>query len=376
MSESVPSRATRWRGVLLIAAFAALVLLLYLLRDIATPFFLAFALAYLLNPAANRLEGFFARLLPSRGLFAKVHPRSLAVAVLAFVALLVFLAVVLFVIPALYNQLAEAVAKLPDYLNSLRTRLDPMIERLNMRFPQESAEVRTRFQELVRTHVLDVGKRVSDLLGATFVSAFTLLLAMLHLLIVPVFGIFLLFDMNHIKDGAIDWVPPRHRDYVATRLEQVDTVLGAFVRGLVTVCAIMGTIYAVGFTIIGVPMGLLVGVAVGFFNVVPFMSYALGMPLALLLSWLDDQNPQRLLAIFAICSVGQFVEANWITPKVVGDKLGVHAVIILISVLIGGSLFGVLGMLLALPATAALSVFWPDIEAAYRRSRFYRGASD
>ncbi len=376
MSESVRSRASRWRGALLIAAFAALVLLLYLLRDIATPFFLAFALAYLLNPAANRLEGLFARLLPSRGLFAKVHPRSLAVAVLAFVALLVFLAVVLFVIPALYNQLAEAVAKLPDYLNSLRTRLDPMIERLNMRFPQESAEVRTRFQELVRTHVLDVGKRVSDLLGATFVSAFTLLLAMLHLLIVPVFGIFLLFDMNHIKDGAVDWVPPRHRDYVATRLAQVDTVLGAFVRGLVTVCAIMGTIYAVGFTFIGVPMGLLVGVAVGFFNVVPFMSYALGMPLALLLSWLDDQNPQRLLAIFAICSVGQFVEANWITPKVVGDKLGVHAVIILISVLIGGSLFGVLGMLLALPATAALSVFWPDIEDAYRRSRFYRGAAD
>lgn len=376
MSESVRSRASRWRGALLIAAFAALVLLLYLLRDIATPFFLAFALAYLLNPAANRLEGFFARLLPSRGLFAKVHPRSLAVAVLAVVALLVFLAVVLFVIPALYNQLAEAVAKLPDYLNSLRTRLDPMIERLNMRFPQESAEVRTRFQELVRTHVLDVGKRVSDLLGATFVSAFTLLLAMLHLLIVPVFGIFLLFDMNHIKDGAVDWVPPRHRDYVATRLAQVDTVLGAFVRGLVTVCAIMGTIYAVGFTFIGVPMGLLVGVAVGFFNVVPFMSYALGMPLALLLSWLDDQNPQRLLAIFAICSVGQFVEANWITPKVVGDKLGVHAVIILISVLIGGSLFGVLGMLLALPATAALSVFWPDIEDAYRRSRFYRGAAD
>ena len=268
---------------------------------------------------------------------------------LAVVALLVFLAVVLFVIPALYHQLAEAVAKVPDYLNSLRARLDPMIERLNMRFPQESAEVRTRFQELVRTHMLDVGNRVSDLLGATFVSAFTLLLAVLHLLIVPVFGIFLLFDMNHIKDGAIDWVPPRFRDYVATRLGQVDTVLGAFVRGLVTVCAIMGTIYAVGFTIIGVPMGLLVGVAVGFFNVVPFMSYALGMPLALLLSWLDDQNPQRLLAVFAICSVGQFVEANWITPKVVGDKLGVHAVIILLAVLIGGSLFGVLGMLLALP---------------------------
>lgn len=363
----------RWRGVLFVAGMLGFGVLLYLLREIVTPFCIAFALAYFLNPAANRLETLFARMIPKSGPLAKLHPRGLAVGVLAVLAVVVFAAIVLFVLPALYHQVTEAVSKFPQYLNSLRAKLEPMIQRLNLRYPTESEELRTRIQELVRTHILDVGTHVTNALSATFTSALSIVLAALHLLIIPVFGIYLLSDMNRIKDGAIEYVPPRFRDYVHTRMGQVDTVLGAFARGLVTVCAIMGTIYAIGFTIVGVPMGLLVGLLVGFFNVVPFMSYVLGMPLALLLSWLTDQSPAKLLAVFLICSFGQFIEAHWITPKVVGDKLGVHAVIILLAVLVGGSLFGVLGMLLALPVTAALSVFWEDIESVYRRSRFYAG---
>lgn len=365
-----------WRAVVTVALFLGIGVLVYLLREILAPFFIAFGLAYFLNPAANYLEGVFARLLPSSGPLARLDPRGLGVGLLAAVAAVVFLLVLFLVIPALYDQIAEAVAKLPRYLNSLRAKLQPAIERLNLRYPTESEEVRLRVQELIRTHILDVGTHVTRMLTATFSSVFSFVLAVAHLLIIPVFGIFLLYDMNRIKDGAMLHVPSRFRAHMQTRIAEVDTVLGAFARGLVTVCLIMGTIYAIGFTAVGVPMGLLVGLLVGFFNIVPFMSYALGMPLALLLSWLDDQSPGKLLAVLIICSVGQFVEAHWITPKVVGDKLGVHAVIILLAVLVGGSLFGVVGMLLALPVTAAVSVFWKDVEAAYRGSRFYAGAAE
>ncbi len=365
--------AGRWRGILTAAGVLGGCVLLYLLRDIVTPFAIAFALAYFLNPAANRLEASFARMMPRRGPIAKLHPRALAVGILTVLAVLAFAAVVFFVIPALYNQVADAVSKLPRYLNTLRAKVEPVIQRLNLRYPAESEEVRNRIQELLRTRILDVASPITRALTATFSSALSLVLTLLHLLIIPVFGIYLLADMNRIKDGLIEWVPPRFRGYAGERMGQVDRVLGAFARGLVTVCLIMGALYAIGFTLVGVPMGLLVGLLVGFFNIVPFMSYVLGMPLALLLSWLDDQSPGRLLAVFLICSIGQFVEAHWITPRVVGERLGVHAVIILLAVLVGGSLFGAIGMLLALPVTAALSVFWSDIEAAYRQSRFYAG---
>ena len=198
------------------------------------------------------------------------------------------------------------------------------------------------------------------------------MLSVLNLLIVPVFAVYLLYDMNHINAGMKELVPHRHRAYVYSRFGQVDRLLSAFARGQITVCLILGAFYAVGLTACGVPMGLLVGFVIGFFNLVPFMSHVLGLPLALLLSWLDDQSPQRLLAVAVIFVFGQFVEGNFITPRIVGQSLGLHAVIVMLAVLVGGTLFGLVGMLVAVPLTAVLSVFWDDLRALYLRSDFYR----
>jgi predicted PurR-regulated permease PerM len=101
------------------------------------------------------------------------------------------------------------------------------------------------------------------------------------------------------------------------------------------------------------------------------MSYVLGLPLALVLSWVDDQSLTRLLVVAAVFSFGQFVEGNFISPRIVGESLGLHAVVIMLAVLVGGTLFGFPGMILAVPTTAALSVFWRDLKAAYLGSAFY-----
>src|SRR5262245_64921332 len=113
---------------------------------------------------------------------------------------------------------------------------------------------------------------------------------------------------------------------------------------------------------------------VGFFNLVPFMSSLLVLPLTLALSWVDDRSTTRLIAVLVVFAIGQFAEGNFITPKIVGESLGLHAVVIMLAVLAGGTLFGFIGMLLAVPTTAALSVFWKDLREAYLRSDFYRGA--
>jgi predicted PurR-regulated permease PerM len=158
-----------------------------------------------------------------------------------------------------------------------------------------------------------------------------------------------------------------------TRMGEVDRLLSAFVRGQLTVAVILGVFYSIGLTLCGVPMGLLVGFVIGLFNLVPFMSYILGLPLALVLSWLDDQAPSKLLAVAAVFVLGQFIEGNFVTPKIVGESLGLHAVIIMLAVLVGGTSFGFVGMVLAVPATAALSVFWADLRDWYLGSDFYRG---
>jgi predicted PurR-regulated permease PerM len=210
-------------------------------------------------------------------------------------------------------------------------------------------------------------------LASAFSSLLSFVLTVLNLVIIPVFAFYLLYDMNQIKAGAQDLVPLRFRPYAFSRAAQIDKLLSAFARGQVTVCLMLGAFYSVGLTLCGVPMGLVVGFVIGLFNLIPFMSYILGLPLALLLSWVDDQSGHALLAVLAVFAVGQFVEGNFVTPRIVGQSLGLHAVVIMLAVLVGGTVFGFIGMLLAVPVTAALSVFWYDLRDLYLRSAFYRG---
>lgn len=362
--------------VRLLASLLALYLLgrgLYGLRDALTPFAVALALAYLLNPPVNALESLLARHLPRLGRPGRVlEPRLVAVGLLCAVVLVAAVVVVLVVIPAGYRQVSEAAGKLPQYAATLRAKVEPLYHRLDLRYPEAMAEARERLVETARSHIPDLLAPVTRGVRAAFSSLLGFVLAVLNLLVIPVFAVYLLYDMNAIRKGAAELVPHRLRPYVSSRMAEVDRLLSAFARGQVTVSAILGTFYAVGLSLCGVPMGLPTGLVIGFFNLIPFMSYILGLPLALLLSWVDDQSWVRLLAVAAVFTFGQFVEGNFITPRVVGQSLGLHAVVVMLAVLVGGTLFGVVGMLLAVPTTAVLSVFWSDLRRFYLGSDFYR----
>jgi predicted PurR-regulated permease PerM len=273
----------------------------------------------------------------------------------------------------LYHQVSDAIANLPRWFQQARARIEPMIQRLNMRYPEESEQIRDQLQSSLRDIVPAVASPVTRVLRTAFSSVLGFVLTLINLVIIPVFAVYLMFDMNRIRAGAADLVPLRHRPYLYARLDQVDTLLSAFARGQITVCLMLGVFYAIGLTLCGVPMGLLVGFVIGLFNMIPFMSAVLGLPLGLILSWVDDQSLTRLLAVAGVFAFGQFVEGNFFTPRIVGQSIGLHAVIIMLAVLVGGSAFGFAGMVLAVPVTAALSVFWPDLKAMYMRSRFFTG---
>jgi predicted PurR-regulated permease PerM len=370
--------ATFWRRPLVQAGLVALFLLLagialYQLRQPLMPFAVALGLAYFLNPVANGLERVFRRSFDRNRLLARVGPRTAAVTVIALVVVLVIVAAVLFVVPAVYHQVSETVAKMPDYYRVVRAKVEPVYQSLYDRYPVQTEEVRQRVIATVKANAPQMLSPLTRFLGRAFGSVLGFFLAVLNLLIIPVFAFYLLFDMNHIQDGIKEMVPHRFRPYLYSRFAQVDRLLSAFARGQVTVCLILGVFYAIGLSACGVPMGVVVGFVIGFFNLIPFMSYVLGLPLALVLSWVDDQSLTRLLVVAAVFTFGQFVEGNFITPRIVGQSIGLHAVVIMLAVLVGGTLFGFVGMLLAMPVTAALSVFWADLREAYLKSAFFQG---
>ena len=356
--------------VRLAATLAAVVLVVRALgdvREVLTPFVIAFALAYFLNPLVTAMER-----MVSRG-GGRLHPRTAAVVLIALLVVLVLVCMVVFVIPAVYHQVSEAVRRLPDWLRALRGRLEPLYQRLNLRYPEQTEEVRQRVMAALHERLPGLVAPMTHAATRAFTSLLAFVLAVLHLLVIPVFTLYLLHDMNRIQHALSELVPPRHRPYVYSRMSQVDDRLSAFARGLVTMCLIMGSFYAVTFTLLGVPMGLLVGFVMGFFHMIPFMAGALGLPIVLVLSWVDDQSPKRLIGIVTLFVVSNLAEHNVLSPRLVGQRIGLHPVVVILAVLIGGTAFGFFGMLVALPTTAALSVFWPDLREAYLQSAFYQG---
>jgi predicted PurR-regulated permease PerM len=371
------------RLALILGALALLVWLMVLLRSVVTPFALAFAFAYFLNPPVNGLERLFQRVL-SRfpRLSAIVHPRAVAVGLLCVAVLGVLVLAVVIAVPAGYHQVAETAQKLPSYVVTLHAKLEPAIQRVSVRYPAQAALVREEVdkfltggeaERLVKEHGVAVLARVTKFARDTVFNVVDVAIGAFDLFIIPIFAVYLLYDMNQIRDGIKELVPLRYRDYVYSRAEAVDRLLSAFARGQITVCLMMGVFYAIALTFCGVPMGLLVGLIIGFFNLVPFMATVLGLPLAVALSLIDSQSLPAALTVAAVFLVGQFVEANFVTPRIVGHGLGLHAVVVMLAVLTGGSLFGFIGMLVAVPMTAALSVFWADLRALYVQSPFYRG---
>ena len=359
-----------WVRLVIALALAALVALMLLrLAGVLTPFAVAFALAWLLNPGVNALEAWFAR---RAWLKKRVDPRTAAVGLLVLVVAVALTVTIGLVVPALIHQVADAGAKVPGYARLLMSRIEPLVERLNLKYPAEAEEVRKRLQEAAQENWVQILNSVVKGFTSAFSSVLGFVLSFLNLVVVPVVAIYLLYDMNHIKEAAKALVPPRFRAYVFSRGGRVAELVAAFVRGQITVAVILGVFYAITLTLCGVPMGLPVGFLIGFFNLVPFMSYVLGLPLALLLSWLDDQDPARLLAVAVVFTVGQFVEGNFVTPRIVGNTLGLPAVVIMLAVLVGGTLFGFLGMILAVPVTAALAVFLADLRDFYLKSAFFQ----
>lgn len=334
-------------------AGAVFLVVLWFMGDVLLPFLLGGAVAYFLDPVADRLE----RL----GL-----SRALATAVITVAAILIFVLLALLVVPALINQAVSLVETAPQLFRDFTGFLTE-------RFPTLLVEGST-----LRSSLTSIGTTIQERGGELLETALSSFASIINILvlfvIVPVVSVYLLLDWDRMV-ASIDRLLPRdHAPTVRMLASDIDRTLASFVRGMGTVCLILGSYYAIALMLVGLQFGLVVGFVAGLVTFIPYLGALLGgmlaIGLALFQFWGDWVSIGLVAGIFVL---GQVIEGNVLTPKLVGNSVGLHPVWLILALSVFGSLFGFVGMLVAVPVAAALGVLMRFGVDQYKRSLLYRG---
>jgi len=251
--------------------------------------------------------------------------------------------------------------------------LRPWLARVTGQLPPQAQKLPQTLIRALQGEVPQLATSIGHFATNLFSNLMDVLLLLISLLFVLVFTFYLLRDFPRIRVATFDLVPIPYRPLVRERLREVSEVVSGFVRGQLTIAAINGTIYAIGLTLIGVPMGLVLGLAAGLGNLVPYMSVVVGLAPALLLSWVEQQSLTRLLMVLALFGAVVLHEDLVLRPRILGKSVKLHPVWILLAVIAGGELFGIFGMVIAVPVAGVVQVFLRHWLVAYRNSRLYRG---
>jgi predicted PurR-regulated permease PerM len=348
------------RLLIFVGALVALALVLVFAGGILLPLLLGLVLAYLLDPPVSWLE--------RRG-----WPRALGATVVFAAAVAAFVGVLFLVVPAIGDQLAELRERLPGYRAQVEARFLPWLEQIRGAYPEQFDFVRAKAEETVREKRPQLLQSGVAWLGGIFSSVMAFLLFLLDLIFVPVFAFYLLVDFPKLKEGIRSLIPLPYREPTLDRLGEVNDAVSSFLRGQLTIAVILAAINGVGLSLIGVPMGLLVGIVAGLANMIPYMALVVGLAPALLLSWIEHQSIGRLLAVALVFTGAQLLEGTVLSPKILSKSVNLHPVWILLAIILGGRWFGLPGMLVAVPAAAGIQVFVRHWLVAYRRTAVYRG---
>ena len=337
-----------WLLVAIIVAFS-----FYFLRTILLPFVIGIAVAYFLDPVVDKLE-------------ERKWNRSLATLVTLFVFLALVIFLVFLLVPVLTNQLKNFAQFLPIVKGKLQLIIDAVAGILNNKVDAKVLEGQAsglvKWSTKMLGGVIDGGAAIADLLSL--------------FLITPLVAFYLLRDWDLIVETVYDWFPIKHKATLQEQLSEIDKKLAAFVRGQGTVCLILASYYAITLTMTGLEFGVVIGVFAGLISFVPFVGAIFGGLLSIGLAYLQFEAWTNIVIIAGIFILGQILEGYILTPKFIGEAVGLHPVWVIFSLLAGGALFGFLGVLLALPMAAIVGVLFRFCIDHYKNSSYYNGSSE
>ena len=344
-----------WGGL-----FAALLAILVRLSVVVVPVFGGFFVAYVLGPIAERLHRWHA-------------PRMLAVLVPLGIAFALLIAVGLVLLPRLFGEFSDFVNRVPGYVESLQATLPPMLESYMGPEVAQSFDLRGA-EEQLRAHASELlsstGWLVQTML-ASLASLGSFLFSGLLLLVVTVY---LLRDYRGVVATILDLIPVPAREDAHRLIKQVDETISAFIHGQLMVASIVGSVYCLALSILDVPFAILIGVVSGLLNMVPYVGPASGMAFALGIAGLEFSGFGQLAGIGAVYAIVPFLDALFVTPNIVGNRVGLPPLVVLLGIVAFGDLLGVVGILIAVPALAVARIVSLELLRVYKQSSLYLGS--
>jgi predicted PurR-regulated permease PerM len=354
----VAVESRHWFGL---ALTIALFWLLYRLAPVITPFAMSAALAYLGDPLVDRLEQW--------KFFRWQFSRTLSVVLVFLLMTALFALILLIVIPLLAEQIRHLGERAPQIFEWLLGTAVPWVQ---AKLGLESVALDSAsLTEAAKTYWKEASAALLTVLSSVSRGGQAVMNWMVNLLLIPVVTFYLLRDWDRLVQGVRQLLPRQVEPTASQVAREIDEVLGAFIRGQLLVMVALGLIYVVGLWAIGLDLAFIIGMGAGLLSIVPYLGTLVGVVAAVIAALFQFQDALHVVLVLMVFGIGQSLEGMVLTPKFVGDRVGLHPVAVIFAVLAGGQLFGFLGILLALPVASALNVLVRHLDTRYRGSELY-----
>lgn len=351
--ELVFGKSWYWLGALVLVG-----VVLHALRDVLTPIFLAVTIAYILDPVVDRLERW--RI-----------PRGAAIAIVLVGFTGAVTAFLLLVIPEIARDVASVAKELPGHVQRGLGRLEPILRDQGIAMPHTTdewiAQLKSKADSISASQLAPVGNALKAVIGGT-VSAIG---AVFGALIVPILAVYLLADFDRMVTGVHALVPLRFRDSVGEIASEIDHTLSQFMRGQLTVMLILAVLYGGAYWLLGVRLAIPIGIAAGILNFVPYVGGAFALVAGIIMSLIGGGGMGQIVGVVIAYAVVQTLEGFVITPRIVGESVGLSEIWVLLALFVGGEAFGFLGVLLAVPLAAVSKIFVARALSRYRESELF-----
>jgi predicted PurR-regulated permease PerM len=351
MSIPVTKQAAFW-GV----ASLILFVFIWMFKSVLTPFVLGVVIAYLLNPLV-------------KGFSTKGIGRSTSSAFIICLFFILATTVIVLVAPIVAKESADLIDALPGYLDKLFKWAQPHTLWLQENFGENYMGDAKAF---LKDNISKVLKVSGGIAGGLAAGGQALVGAATTLVLTPLVAFYMMREWPVITQWVEDLIPRSHETVIKNLLTQIDGKLAGFIRGQLTVAFLLGIIYAVALTVAGLNYGFLIGIGAGLLSIIPMVGSTIGLLVSVAVAWFQSGEVQYVLIIAAIFIVGQVVEGNVLSPKLLGDSVGLHPLWILFALMAGGSLLGILGMLIAVPVAAVIGVLVSFAILQYKHSSLYK----
>jgi len=348
MTESETNRTESqhlltWKRIWLILILISAVWIMISARAVLFPIVTAFVLAYLLNPVVEAME-------------KKRIPRTAAVLVLLLSLGVILLLLWVSIAPLVKEQAVSFSRRLPGYLRVLEEWLEAALIHLQVGRPEETKKFLSENLAALAQLPLDALRTGGSFLIRTTKGIFSLVVGLAFLALIPILTFYILRDFGQFGDTFYNYIPLRYREEVHRRLSRLDELLGSFIRGQLIVGLSLSALYALGFFLADVPFWLILSILTGMSSIFPYVEWIVGLPITLIFSAIQHQDWSHPLAVFIVFGIISPLAGMFLVPRVIGNKVGLHPVVVISSILMGGELMGFVGILLAIPFAATIKV--------------------